>query len=142
MREIWKIITVMAAIFSLIRDTYQACITGQAPFPKIIGGSQDATEIQQIDYSLATDYLVAVGYSKDQGLKGDSSGDAYPIIIAYQSTSYSYHWGKVFTNSQNHRFTGLKINRAGTTLVVINQDMNPRCMIVLGMSTGNVIQAT
>jgi hypothetical protein len=50
-------------------------------------------------------------------------------------------WGKVFTSLVDDRFTGVKINRLGTRLVVANIS-NYRYLIVMEITNGNVISAT
>ncbi|TNV86625.1 hypothetical protein FGO68_gene11316 [Halteria grandinella] len=141
MRAIWRGLTKVAILLSLLlHQSLQACNTGQAPFPKIVGGTQSDTIFDQIDYNQVTDYLVAAGYTNDQGVRGDALGNtARPIIIAYQYNDYK--WGKVFTSLVNQAFNGVKINRLGTKIVVANAQTT-RYLIVMDITDGNVITAT
>ncbi|TNV86866.1 hypothetical protein FGO68_gene2861 [Halteria grandinella] len=132
-------ICTLLAVLS-IHQSQSACITKQAPFPKIIGGSRAATDIYQIDYHQDSDYLAVVGITYDQGLRGDTLGgvDWYPIIMAYQSTSYI--WGKVFTSLFKNSFTGVAFNRLSTRLAVANFQV-ARYLIILDIVNGNMISA-
>ncbi|TNV74276.1 hypothetical protein FGO68_gene1443 [Halteria grandinella] len=101
---------IFLALLLFIQCTHQAC-TIQAPFPKIVGGSFADTEFQQLDYYAATQYLIAVGYTKDSNVApGDGYGNMErPFIIGYKEGDYL--WGKVFSNiSPPDRFVQVKIN--------------------------------
>ncbi|TNV86618.1 hypothetical protein FGO68_gene15455 [Halteria grandinella] len=141
MQVIWRALTKVAILLSLLlHQSLQACTTGQAPFPKIVGGTQSNTFFYQIDYNQVTDYLVAAGRSNDQGVRGDTLGSTFiPIIIAYQYNNYQ--WGKVFASLVSNEFTGVKISRQGTKLVVANFQIT-RYLIVMDITDGNVITAT
>ncbi|TNV86941.1 hypothetical protein FGO68_gene16476 [Halteria grandinella] len=138
--EMWRLIAVLTLTIRF-KNSQQVCHTGQAPFPKLVGGSHDFTSLYAIDYTAVTEYLVAAGYTKDQGVRGDALGGSVyrPIIIAYQSAIYA--WGKVFTSLGDDIFYGVKINRLGTKLVVANE-LSSRYLIVMDIANGNVLKAT
>ncbi|TNV86570.1 hypothetical protein FGO68_gene9231 [Halteria grandinella] len=123
--------------------TLQICINVQAPFPKVVGGITNPTYIFQVDYNQVTNYLVGVGQSYEQQLRNDALGSTNkPIIVAYKSETFTYAWGKSFgTSGLSSQFSGIKINSAGTRLVVANQDA-VRYLIVIDIANGNVVYAT
>ncbi|TNV86577.1 hypothetical protein FGO68_gene11004 [Halteria grandinella] len=140
MQAIWPSFTIVSILFSLIlQRSLQACANGQAPFPKIVGGTSLNTYFDQIDYNQVTDHLVAVGNTNDQGVRGDASSAFSPIVIAYQYNQYK--WGKIFPSMINDNIYGVNINRQGTRLVVSNYDTN-RYLIVMDITNGNVIAST
>ncbi|TNV74260.1 hypothetical protein FGO68_gene7511 [Halteria grandinella] len=123
--------------------TLQYCTTAQAPFPKVVGGVTESTYIYQVDYNQATEYLVGVGESYEQELRGDALGaSTKPIVLAYTSEASSYAWGKVFGSfGVGSAFTGVKINRAGTRLVIATFS-TLRYLIVMDITNGDVLSAT
>ncbi|TNV86411.1 hypothetical protein FGO68_gene1608 [Halteria grandinella] len=129
------------ALLLLFRLTFQVCPVSQAPFPKLIGGTLEATYINQVDYQ--NGYLAAVGCSKDQALRGDTfgSGMFIPIVLVYSGPDFSYLWGKAFSSMTGDPFEGLKIDSMGTKVVLANY-MTNRYLIILDLATGNRISAT
>ncbi|TNV73244.1 hypothetical protein FGO68_gene3440 [Halteria grandinella] len=82
----------LTILLTSLRLSLQACSSAQAPFPKIVGGTQGNSYFNQIDYHAGSGYLVVVGETYDQGVRGDGLGSSIsmPIIIAYQATQYTY----------------------------------------------------
>ncbi|TNV86691.1 hypothetical protein FGO68_gene10819 [Halteria grandinella] len=109
MPNIWSLLTIVTFILTILaHSSLQACVTVQAPFPKIIGGIQGATQFYQIDYNPVSGHLIGGGFSQDQGVRGDSLGTTgYPIVAAYKGAEFQYQWGKAFSNLQSYDyFTG------------------------------------
>ncbi|TNV86063.1 hypothetical protein FGO68_gene3519 [Halteria grandinella] len=113
----------------------QTCPNTQAPYPKIVGGKDSDTILFQIDYHQSREYLVAVGTTYDQGLRGDTFGAyAYPMVITYKSDIY--YWGKYLFFG--YAFSGVKINKAGSKMVLVSTGYNPTYILVMDIDTGNV----
>ncbi|TNV86327.1 hypothetical protein FGO68_gene1228 [Halteria grandinella] len=137
-------VAIVGSVFSLLtQHSKQGCTAAQAPFPKIVGGTQGHTKFFQIDYNKITGHLAAAGMTEDQGLRGDSSGAIiiFPIIVVYSPPSFSYAWGKYFNTMSGKTFHGVSTNKMGTQLVVANAETN-RNVIVMDLIDGTVISAT
>ncbi|TNV86252.1 hypothetical protein FGO68_gene12117 [Halteria grandinella] len=139
--------TVFIAIFLIIiishfQTSYQVCSTAQAQFPKIVGGTTADTYFHKVEYHPLSGYLVGLGNSKDQQVRGDTLGGiAVKIIAAYKAPQYAYQWGKSIKLVDYDYFSGAKINRLGTRIVIVNS-LNDRYIIVLDIANGNLITAT
>ncbi|TNV83470.1 hypothetical protein FGO68_gene15311 [Halteria grandinella] len=84
----------MALNHSLSKDC------GQASFPKVIGGQNDETYIQSVDYSESSELLVAGGYTKDWSLIQEKKlylRDKVPIILIYEGAELK--WSKIFNET-------------------------------------------
>ncbi|TNV86521.1 hypothetical protein FGO68_gene6081 [Halteria grandinella] len=132
-------LTNMVILLYIARISLQS----QAPFPKIIGGTNSMTFLEHLDHEPVSGYLVTSGETYDQGVRGDTlgGGSYYPLIVTYGPPQYSYAWGKVFMSMVNDEFDGVKINSQGTRLVVANCKTT-RYLIVFDTSNGNLISVT
>ncbi|TNV86189.1 hypothetical protein FGO68_gene6733 [Halteria grandinella] len=131
---------ILTTLLCLVPFSQLACTPAQQKFPKIVGGMTDQTYFTQLDYSAKTDTLVAVGWSQDQGLRGDTLGPVtIPIVIAY--TSGEYMWGKSVSTMAGKSFKGVKINKHGTKAVVCSGDLTPRIIIVIDLVDGSFLSA-
>ena len=74
-----------------------------APFPIVIGGSVDASNLLQMDYHALTDRIVAVGRTNDIGMSTNKIGDFSPFIVVYQGPLMSYLWGKSLAINDAYR---------------------------------------
>lgn len=118
---------VLLHIFGLLFYTTFATDCSLYSYPKVVGGSQGSTEFNQVDYHAASEQMVAVGFTKDKDMAGDTvAGYQRPFVVLYKpstvgGTDMVLQWGKILVYMYLYDGRGVTVN-ANYVMAIISHN--------------------
>lgn len=118
-----------------------------SPFPKVLGGQNGDTNINQIDIRTSTDDIVAAGYTNDGSIKGIAVPYEIPMIALYEGHTHSQLWG-FFLGLSRYMINAVTFSQGdgGARIAVHTYTTNsvqttPEAIILFQTIDGSIIKA-